>query len=166
MEEARGAGLPPLAEAYLAWLDGLCSTCLAVQQAQCPEAFQGRGVVVPESQVTLALSGQAPAEPHEGFLAHLRTLQAQAARSEEPLAVRLAICHMVLPAEKAAPLVLDDALAAFDDERMALALEVLREEARQRQVLLLTCQERELAWAEGREDVHTIRLGADGGPLP
>ena len=82
------------------------------------------------------------------------------------LAVRLAICHMVLPAEKAAPLVLDDALAAFDDERMALALEVLREEARQRQVLLLTCQERELAWAEGREDVHTIRLGADGGPLP
>lgn len=87
MEEARGAGLPPLAEAYLAWLDGLCSTWLAVQQAQCPEAFQGRGVVVPESQVTLALSGQAPAEPHEGFLAHLRTLQAQAARSEEPLAV-------------------------------------------------------------------------------
>lgn len=87
MEKAGSAGLSPLAEAYLAWLDGLCSTWLSVQQAQCPEAFQGRGVVVPESQVALALSGQAPAEPHEGFLAHLRDVQARAAGSEEPLAV-------------------------------------------------------------------------------
>ena len=74
------------------------------------------------------------------------------------LAVRLAICRMVLPADKPAPLVLDDALSNFDDERMALALEVLREEAKTRQILLFTCQERELRWAEGKPDIHCIRL--------
>ena len=86
MEERRG-GLSPLLEDYLAWLDGLCSTCLSIQQAQCPEAFQGRGVVVPESQVTLALSGQAPMEPQAGFADHLDQLRRRATQSQEPLAV-------------------------------------------------------------------------------
>ena len=86
MEEHRG-GPSPLLEDYLAWLDGLCSTCLSIQQAQCPEAFQGRGVVVPESQVTLALSGQAPMEPQAGFADHLDQLRRRATQSQEPLAV-------------------------------------------------------------------------------
>ena len=59
------------------------------------------------------------------------------------LAVRLAICDLVLPEEQAAPLVLDDALAAFDEARMAAALDVLMETARHRQVLLFTCHQRE-----------------------
>ena len=45
---------------------------------------------------------------------------------------------------------LDDALADFDDGRMALALETLEEYARGRQVLLFTCHGREAAWREGR----------------
>ena len=56
---------------------------------------------------------------------------------------------------------LDDALVSFDDRRMALALEVLREEAKNRQVLLFTCQERELLWARGREDVHVLSLAEE-----
>lgn len=62
------------------------------------------------------------------------------------LAVRLAISHLVLPPQ--APLVLDDALVAFDDERMAAAMELLVELAQQRQILLFTCQNREQAWMD------------------
>ena len=57
------------------------------------------------------------------------------------LAVRLAVCDLALPAEDPAPLVLDDALADFDDARMALALDYLN--ALPRQVLLFTCHSRE-----------------------
>ena len=57
------------------------------------------------------------------------------------LAVRLAVCDMVLPADH--PLILDDALTSFDDERMEAALRYLMEISRQRQILLFTRQERE-----------------------
>jgi hypothetical protein len=56
---------------------------LAIQQAQTPEAFAGRGVVIPESQVTVALSGQTEIEPHEGYLNHLRYLQERTRLSPE-----------------------------------------------------------------------------------
>lgn len=59
------------------------------------------------------------------------------------LALRLAVCREILP--RKAPLVLDDALARFDDGRLAAALEVLKQEARERQILLFTCQSREKA---------------------
>lgn len=55
--------------------------------------------------------------------------------------VRLAICDAVLPPD--APLVLDDALAFWDDARAKQALTLLREEAAARQVLLFTCHSRE-----------------------
>ena len=57
------------------------------------------------------------------------------------LAVRLAICRLLLPAS--APIVLDDALAMLDDTRLRLALQLLQQEAASRQILLLTCQSRE-----------------------
>ena len=56
------------------------------------------------------------------------------------LALRLAICDLLLPD---APIVLDDALVYFDDERLRLALDVLRELGKTRQILLFTCQTRE-----------------------
>ena len=62
------------------------------------------------------------------------------------LAVRLAICRLVLGKE--APLVLDDALVMFDDARMEKALQVLKEEAKTRQILLFSCQKREKAALE------------------
>ena len=52
----------------LSMLDGLCATWLTMQQTQSPEAFQGRGMVIPEGQVNAALSGQMPIEPFEGFM--------------------------------------------------------------------------------------------------
>ena len=57
------------------------------------------------------------------------------------LAVRLAICRLLLPAS--APIVLDDALAMLDDTRLRLALQLLQQEADSRQILLFTCQSRE-----------------------
>ena len=41
------------------------------------------------------------------------------------------------------PILLDDALAAFDDERLTLALELLWELSSEQQMLLFTCQKRE-----------------------
>ena len=74
------------------------------------------------------------------------------------LAVRLAVCRLALPAEDPAPLVLDDALDAFDDSRMALALEVLRELAEERQILLFTCHSREAQCLKGAEDIKVLSL--------
>lgn len=70
------------------------------------------------------------------------------------LAVRLAVCDLTLPRKDPAPMVLDDALANFDDERMALALERLLERSREQQVLLFTCHSREAAWAVGKQGVE------------
>ncbi len=56
------------------------------------------------------------------------------------LALRLAVADELTPE---APLILDDALIRFDDTRLRAALELLKEEAGQKQVLLFTCQSRE-----------------------
>ncbi len=56
------------------------------------------------------------------------------------LSLRLAVARELTPH---APLVLDDALARFDDIRLEQAMAVLQEEAENRQVLLFTCQKRE-----------------------
>lgn len=59
------------------------------------------------------------------------------------LAVRLAICELALPEDKSCPIILDDALVNFDDERVMKALELLSEMAKTRQIILFTCHERE-----------------------
>lgn len=74
------------------------------------------------------------------------------------LAVRLAVCDLVLPGDDPAPLVLDDALVNFDDERLGLALELLRDLASRRQILLFTCQSRERLRLADTPDVHITRL--------
>lgn len=56
------------------------------------------------------------------------------------LALRLAVAEELTPE---APLILDDALVRFDDQRLAAALEILKKEANHKQVLLFTCQSRE-----------------------
>lgn len=94
------------------------------------------------------------------FLPHEAEHLSQGAADQLYLAVRLAICEMVLPPEKEVPLVLDDALVNFDDERMAAALDYLLEISSQRQILLFTCQKREgdyLTWAYP-DRFHHIKL--------
>lgn len=61
------------------------------------------------------------------------------------LAVRLAVCALTVPD---APILLDDALAAFDDGRMERALALLKKMGEERQILLFSCHSRELDWAQ------------------
>ncbi len=56
------------------------------------------------------------------------------------LALRLAVAEELTPGT---PLVLDDALVRFDDQRMKAAVGILEEMSRDRQVILFTCQGRE-----------------------
>ena len=56
------------------------------------------------------------------------------------LALRLAVSQELTPE---APFILDDALVRFDDTRLSQALAILEETAKDRQVILFTCQDRE-----------------------
>ncbi len=56
------------------------------------------------------------------------------------LALRLAVWEALNPH---APLILDDALIRFDQQRLECALQLLKELSRSRQILLLSCQDRE-----------------------
>lgn len=62
------------------------------------------------------------------------------------LALRLAVAEELTPE---APLILDDALVRFDDVRLAAAMEILKEEAAQKQVIVFTCQGRETECTKG-----------------
>lgn len=74
------------------------------------------------------------------------------------LAVRLAVCDLVLDGEDPAPLILDDALVHFDDTRLSLALDLLSRLGEHRQILLFTCQGRESTYLEQSPNVHITRL--------
>ena len=104
-------------------------------------------------------------------LALARDFSAQAAREGEALprsalalsagtidqlylAVRLAVCVLTVPD---APILLDDALSAFDDGRMERALTLLKELGEERQILLFSCHSREAAWARA-QGVPVIEL--------
>lgn len=56
------------------------------------------------------------------------------------LSLRLAVAEELTPD---APLVLDDALVRFDDERLAAVLDILAEIAEEKQVIVFSCQNRE-----------------------
>ena len=62
------------------------------------------------------------------------------------LAVRLAVCDLVLPAPRKAPRVRGAARAPVGGRRMAAALEVLLELSQRRQILLFTCHTREASY--------------------
>ena len=56
------------------------------------------------------------------------------------MALRLAVAEVLLPQ---APLILDDALVRFDDQRLKAAMEILKTEAENRQVIVFSCHSRE-----------------------
>ncbi|MDY3280749.1 ATP-binding protein [Dysosmobacter sp.] len=98
------------------------------------------------------------AEPAGDTLYRDARLLSAGALDQLYLAVRLAVCQLVLPEEKNIPLVLDDALANFDDARCAAALDWLRREAEHRQILLFTCHSREAAHFRDDPAVRIARL--------
>ena len=110
-------------------------------------------------EITLARDLTAKARPAGDAVGREMDYLSRGAQDQLYLALRLAMCSLVLPQEQGCPIVLDDALVAFDRERMEKALALLCQQARTRQVLLFTCHERELDRFAGDETVTTIRLG-------
>ena len=68
------------------------------------------------------------------------------------LALRLALCDMLLGGENPCPIVLDDALINFDDARMGHALDYLAEIAQHRQILLFSCHSREKRYIQTKNE--------------
>lgn len=85
-------------------------------------------------------------------------LLSQGTRDQLYLALRLGVADLVLPTPDACPLILDDALLAFDDDRLAEALHLLTELAAKRQVILFTCQHREFFMLEDQGDLTRVTL--------
>ena len=108
--------------------------------------------------VTLDRALQASVEERDGVIPRPLLALSQGTMDQLYLAVRLAICELVLPGEEPCPLVLDDALANFDDGRLALALDALCQLAGERQVLLFTCHGREAEYLAGRPEVTAAHL--------
>ena len=109
-------------------------------------------------RVLLSRDFSLSAEPAGDPVGRSVRLLSQGAADQLYLAVRLAICDMVLPADKRVPLILDDALVTFDDERLHAALDYLLEESQRRQILLFTCQKREMDYLQGKENVTVTKL--------
>lgn len=114
--------------------------------------------------VTLDRSFHLTAEPAGDSVYRDAGLLSAGAADQLYLAVRLAICDLVLPEDRQVPIVLDDALANFDDARCAAALRYLRNAAENRQILLFTCHSREAEFFAGDPRVSIQRL-TEGGAL-
>lgn len=145
-------------------LEGLDAANAALQARFSPALNEAAGRILAEltggkyDRMTLTREFEASAGEAGQVLPRRALSVSQGTAEQLYLAARLAICELVLPEEETAPLVLDDALDAFDDARMALALNYLHTAAAKRQVLLFTCHNREGAWAAPLEDVRVESL--------
>ncbi|MBQ8831615.1 MAG: AAA family ATPase [Oscillospiraceae bacterium] len=74
------------------------------------------------------------------------------------LSLRLAVCQLALDSLEPCPIILDDALASFDDDRLALALDYLKELASVRQIIVFSCHNREANYFANDPDVNIVSL--------
>ena len=100
-----------------------------------PRADRGGGTtaLTLDRNLTAAVGRRGDSLPHtEAYLS-------RGTKDQLYLALRLALCET----NADCPIILDDALVTFDDERLGYALDYLRALAQERQILLFTCQHRE-----------------------
>lgn len=93
------------------------------------------------TSVSLNRAMEASALREKDVLLHSALYLSRGTADQLYLALRLAVCRLCLPERP--PILLDDALVSFDDERLKFALELLKELAKEQQILLFTCQSRE-----------------------
>ncbi len=103
------------------------------------------------SALTFSRELDASARRSEDTIAHEKAFLSQGSTDQLYLALRLAICELALPEGCSCPIILDDALVNFDDERMAQAMELLTELAKERQIILFSCHDREKNWLAAQE---------------
>lgn len=151
-------------DALVAAMDGLNEANAELQERMSPALNRRAGELLHRltggayDQVSLTREFEALAGRQGDVTPHRLLALSKGTADQIYLAVRLAVCDLVLPGDDPAPLILDDALVYFDDERLGLALELLRDLASRRQILLFTCQSRERLYLEGRENVCVRRL--------
>ena len=81
-----------------------------------------------------------------------------ATREQLYLAARLALVKLLWP-EEGPPLLLDDPLVNFDEERHGAACELLRAFGEERQILMLSCSDRAAPYAHQVVDLSTFAGG-------
>ena len=151
-------------------MDALSAANTALQTRFSPELGRRAAEIFREltdgryTGVTLDRSFRLSAEPSGDSVCRDAALLSAGAVDQLYLAVRLAICDLVLPEEACVPIVLDDALTNFDNVRCAAALRYLRAAAQKRQILLFTCHSREAEFFAGDSGVFIQRL-TGGAPL-
>lgn len=106
--------------------------------------------------LTLDRQLSAMAKRSGDIIAHESAFLSAGALDQLYFALRIAICELALPDGESCPMILDDALLNFDDERMALALDLLLELSENRQILLFTCHRREADYFKANTDVKII----------
>jgi uncharacterized protein YhaN len=105
--------------------------------------------------------GQDPdlsARPGPGAMDREAQALSRGTRDQLYLSLRLALAQEITQGREPAPLLLDDPLVNFDDERLAAALNMLMELARERQVLLLTCHQGQYELARGTGACNLLEL--------
>lgn len=129
-----------LAQATLAAATAELQRRFAPQIAQQAQTLFGKLTDGRYDRLTISqdLSLQAGAA-EEGVL-HTVQWRSEGTVDQMYFALRLAVSKALTPD---APLVLDDALVRFDDVRHEAAMQILKEEAQNRQIILFTCQKRE-----------------------
>ncbi len=100
-------------------------------------------------KVRLNRALEAGAEEQGGVVVRSVLSLSQGTGDQLWLAVRLAVCDLALPQEEHCPLVLDDALVNFDDQRVVPALKLLKQLSQERQILLFSCHDREETLVKG-----------------
>ncbi len=108
-------------------------------------------VRIENAKFDMKVSETASSAPREILMLSQGTLD------ELYFSLRLALCEAVL-GDSSAPVILDDALVNFDNERMSRALDILKEYAEHRQVILFTCHERESEYFKDDSSVSCIAL--------
>ena len=145
-------------------MDALSSANTALQNRFSPELGRRAAEIFSEltagkySGVVLDRAFHLSAEPTGDPIYRDAALLSAGTTDQLYLAARLAICDLVLPKEHQVPIILDDALANFDDARCAAALRWLKQEAKHRQILLFTCHSREAAFFADDKEVFIQRL--------
>ena len=158
------AGLEGEYEAIRMAMEALDAANATLQNRFSPELGRRAAEIFSEltegkySGVVLDRAFHLSAEPTGDTLYRDAALLSAGTADQLYLATRLAICDLVLPEEHRVPIILDDALANFDDARAAAALRWLKEEAKHRQILLFTCHRREGEFFAEDKEVFVQRL--------
>lgn len=152
--ESRKAELGEQYEALSLAIETLREANTELQQRFSPALGRRAGEIMARltggkyAELSFDRSLDATAKRSGDTIAHERAFLSEGTADQLYLALRLAICELALPEGCSCPLVLDDALVNFDDERMGYALELLREIAKERQVILFSCHDRERKYLE------------------